>query len=112
MITAKTLEDVISTLSHVTRIDEFSATSSFPEFDQELVRPIIEEAGRLASEVLAPLNRTGDEHGAKLVDGDVIAAPGFKEAYDAFREGGWMSLAFPEEYSGQGLPQTMARRAG
>ncbi|MAI91248.1 acyl-CoA dehydrogenase [Ponticaulis sp.] len=108
MITAKTLEDVISTLSHVTRIDEFSATSSFPEFDQELVRPIIEEAGRLASEVLAPLNRTGDEHGAKLVDGDVIAAPGFKEAYDAFREGGWMSLAFPEEYSGQGLPQTMA----
>ncbi len=108
MITQRTLDDVVSTLTNVTRIGDLSGLSAFPEFDQDLVAPVIEEAGKLAEQVLAPLNPTGSQHGAKLVDGDVIAAPGFKEAYQAYCEGGWNGLAFPEEFGGQGLPSTLA----
>jgi len=82
--------------------------SGFPEFDMDLVRPILEEAGKLANEVLAPLNQPGDEQGAQLTGQGVVAPHGFREAYQAFAEGGWMGLAAPTEWGGQGLPKTLA----
>lgn len=108
MITAKYLQDVTDTLFDVSGIDRLNDVSAFPEFDSELVAPVLEEAGKLARDILAPLNQIGDREGAKLTDDGVQSACGFKEAYAAFRDGGWMGLAFPEEYGGQGLPQTLA----
>ncbi|HRK69884.1 MAG TPA: acyl-CoA dehydrogenase, partial [Hyphomonas sp.] len=77
-------------------------------YDPDLIAPILEEAAKLARDILAPLNQTGDSQGARLQDGGVIAANGFREAYAAFRDGGWMGLAAPEEWGGQGLPRALA----
>ena len=65
---------------------------------------ILEEAGRFANDVIAPLNREGDRHGATLKDGAVTTAPGWKEAYRAWTEAGWNALPGPVDYGGQGLP--------
>ncbi|RYY99662.1 MAG: acyl-CoA dehydrogenase, partial [Alphaproteobacteria bacterium] len=81
---------------------------AFPNFDQDLVAPILEEANKLARDVLAPLNAVGHKLGAKLTDTGVIATPGFADAYAKFVEGEWMGLAFPEEFGGQGLPKPLA----
>ena len=69
------------------------------------VEAVLAEAGRMAAEVIAPLDRTGDRVGAAIKDGVVTTAPGWKEAYDAWRKGGWNGLASSAEWGGQGLPQ-------
>ena len=69
------------------------------------VEAVLGEAGRMAAEVIAPLDRVGDRVGASIKDGVVTTAPGWKEAYDAWRKGGWNGLASPTEWGGQGLPQ-------
>jgi 3-(methylthio)propanoyl-CoA dehydrogenase len=80
----------------------------FPELDEGLLAAILDGANALASETLAPLNRLGDRAGVKL-EGDVArAAPGFREAYDAFAQGGWQGLAADPAYGGQGLPRAVA----
>ncbi|MGB4058102.1 MAG: acyl-CoA dehydrogenase [Alphaproteobacteria bacterium] len=76
--------------------------------DRETMEAILGEAAKLASEVLAPLNHTGDKAGAKLLNGVVTTAPGFKEAYKQYCEGGWNAVPFPEEFGGQGLPYAVA----
>ncbi|MAI91585.1 acyl-CoA dehydrogenase [Ponticaulis sp.] len=108
MITSATIDDVTKVLTDVTGIGALSGQDTFPEFDEDLVGPVLEEAGKLAKDILAPLNQSGDREGAVLRDGQVYSAAGFKDAYAAFRDGGWMGLAFPEEYGGQGLPKTLA----
>ena len=75
------------------------------DLTMEDVEAVLTEAGRMAAEVLAPLDRTGDRIGASIKDGVVTTAPGWKEAYDAWRKGGWNGLASPTEWGGQGLPQ-------
>ncbi len=76
--------------------------------DEATVRAIIEEAGRFGSEMLDPLNVSGDRIGSRLVDGKVETPPGWKEAYDAFAAGGWSALPCPPDYGGQGLPQVIS----
>ncbi|TXM87987.1 acyl-CoA dehydrogenase, partial [Methylobacterium sp. WL122] len=65
------------------------------------------EAGRLAGDVLAPLNRVGDRHGATLSNGVVTMAPGFAAAYKTFVAGGWNGLTADPDHGGQGLPQVL-----
>jgi 3-(methylthio)propanoyl-CoA dehydrogenase len=81
---------------------------SHPDLDRDTTAAILEEASKLAAGVLAPLNWTGDQHGATLSDGHVKTAPGFKEAYKAYCEGGWNAVPFDPEYGGQGLPWALA----
>ena len=69
------------------------------------VEAVLAEAGRFAGEVIAPLNRVGDTFGTPFKDGVVTTAPGWKEAYSAWRGGGWNGLAAPAEWGGQALPQ-------
>ena len=102
------LPQIAHTLAHIARLDDLAATGAFPNFDSELVGPILEEANKLARDVLAPLNTIGHKQGAKLTDAGVIATPGFAQAYAQYRESGWMSLSFPEEFGGQGLPKPLA----
>ena len=78
------------------------------ELDRETTEAVLEEAAKLASGVLAPLNEGGDRHGAKLENGNIRTAPGFKDAYKAYCEGGWNAVPFDPEYGGQGLPWALA----
>src|SRR5271154_1066628 len=71
------------------------------------VEAVLTEAGRMADEVIAPLDRVGDRVGATIKDGAVTTAPGWKKAYDAWCKGGWNGLASPTEWGGQGLPQAV-----
>lgn len=76
----------------------------FEDLDRDFTDAVIGEAGRLSSEVLAPLNSVGDTEGCTLENGVVRTPTGFKEAFDAMREGGWSAIDCDPEYGGQGLP--------
>jgi butyryl-CoA dehydrogenase len=77
----------------------------FEDFTPDLVGPVLEEAAKICQDVLHPLNRSGDEEGCVLENGEVRTPVGFKEAYDTFREGGWTSITCDPEYGGQGMPK-------
>ena len=79
----------------------------FPGVDEETVRAVLEGAGALSAEVLAPLNRGGDQAGARFENGTVITAPGFAPAYRQFAQGGWNGLSADPTYGGQGLPKAL-----
>jgi acyl-CoA dehydrogenase len=76
--------------------------------DEDTLRAVLEEAGKFAAEELAPLNKAGDKTPARWVNGQVMASPGWKDAYAAFRAAGWSALPCPEEFGGQELPETVA----
>ena len=78
------------------------------DLDREMTESIFGEAAKLASEVLAPLNLSGDQNGAKLGGTEVTTAPGWKEAYAGYRDGGWNAVPFDPEFGGQGLPYALA----
>jgi alkylation response protein AidB-like acyl-CoA dehydrogenase len=80
---------------------------AFPETDADTVAAVLNAAGAFTSEVLAPLNRTGDTVGAHYANGRVTAAPGFADAYQAYARDGWVSLAVEPEHGGQGLPKAV-----
>jgi acyl-CoA dehydrogenase len=79
----------------------------FGDLTMEDVDAVLVEADRFSSEVLAPLNRVGDTHGTIFKDGVVTTAPGWKQAYNGWRDGGWNGIAAPTEWGGQALPQTL-----
>ena len=75
--------------------------------DVETADAILEEAGKIAGDVLAPLNRDGDETGTKLIDGKIVTPKGFKEAYQTYSDGGWFSLGGNPEFGGMGMPKML-----
>jgi acyl-CoA dehydrogenase len=77
----------------------------FGDLSIEDVEAVLAEAGRMAAEIIGPLDRVGDRVGATFKDGVVTTAPGWKDAYRAWCEGGWNGLTGPAEWGGQGLPQ-------
>ncbi len=84
----------------------FARLTSYGD-DRETVEAVLEAAGELASGVLAPLNRSGDQQGSRLLNGRVVAPDGFAGAYQAFAQGGWNSLSAREEFGGQALPKAL-----
>ena len=102
----------VSTSSYCTRCSRSRRPSrSLPGYEEattDMIDAVLEEGGKVVSEVVFPLNRTGDEEGCKLVDGQVKTPTGFKEAYRTLQEGGWFALGCDPEHGGQGLPHTVA----
>ncbi len=88
--------------------DLWSLKTRFTDIDPELLGAILDGAGSLASETLSPLNRSGDQAGVTLRDGVVKAAPGFRQAYKAFKDAGWQGLSADPACGGQGLPRAVA----
>ncbi len=86
---------------------QLQSLPAFAEVDAELMQQVLEEAGKFVGEVIAPLNRDGDEIGAQWEDGAVTMPPGFKAAYQAFWQAGWPALASSPEDGGQGLPAVL-----
>jgi 3-(methylthio)propanoyl-CoA dehydrogenase len=78
------------------------------DLDKGMVSAILEEAGKLAAGVLAPLNESGDREGATWKEGNVKTASGFKEAYKEYQQGGWNAVPFAPEFGGQGLPWVLS----
>ena len=95
-------------LDHVVRIAELARHEAFAESTPDLVAAIVEGAGAFAAGEFAPLSRSGDETGARWSADGVSLPPGFREAYRAYVEGGWGTLAGPVEHGGQGLPLSLA----
>jgi butyryl-CoA dehydrogenase len=98
------VSDIVFTMRHVAGLDRALADGLYPDLGADLAQTILEEAGRFANDVIAPLNREGDRRGVTLNDGAITTAPGWKEAYKAWTEAGWNALPGPAEYGGQGLP--------
>src|SRR6195256_259857 len=76
----------------------------YGDFDADITAAVLEEAGKFAGEVLAPLNRIGDQSGIKLDNGKVTTAPGWPDAYRRWAAAGWNAVSGPEGFGGQGLP--------
>ena len=102
------LRDMRFVLNELIGFERIGQLQGCDEINQELSDAVLEEASKLASDVLAPLNRVGDIEGSQL-DGSVVTTPtGWKDAYNAFRESGWCSLSMNPEYGGQGFPKVIA----
>ncbi|MGE8154137.1 acyl-CoA dehydrogenase C-terminal domain-containing protein [Pseudomonas vancouverensis] len=97
------LKDMRFVLDELLQLEQFADLPGFAEAPPDVVAAILEEAGRLASEVLMPLNAVGDHHGCTLVEGEVTTAPGFRQAYRLYAQGGWTGLTASPEFGGQGL---------
>jgi acyl-CoA dehydrogenase len=98
------ISDMLLALNHGAGLEAAVKAGHYGDFDADIASAVLEEAGRFASDVLAPLNRTGDEHGIKLEGSDVITAPGWPDAYKRWTAAGWNAVSGSEEFGGQGLP--------
>jgi alkylation response protein AidB-like acyl-CoA dehydrogenase len=97
----------------INELVDFASIAKLPGYEDaaDVVDPILEEAANFASNVLDPLNATGDREGAKWNDGNVTTPKGFKEAFHQFAQAGWIGMPLPAEYGGQGLPQVLSTAA-
>ncbi len=98
------INDMLLALNHGAGLQAALKAGHYGDFDGEIAAAVLEEAGKFASDVLAPLNRVGDEHGIKLEDNKVTTAPGWPDAYRRWTAAGWNAVAGPEAFGGQGLP--------
>ncbi len=89
-----------------------SGIPGYDELEPDFTSAVLEEAGKLARDVLAPLNRVGDMQGCRLENGVVRTPEGFAEAFAQLKEGGWTALDCDPQYGGQGLPYVMQTAVG
>ena len=98
------LKDMQFVINELANLSQLNQLPDFEDATPDLVEAILEQAGILASEVFAPLNQLGDEHGTFIENDVVVSPPGFAEAYQQFVENGWQGISKPTEFDGQGLP--------
>jgi len=107
------VEDTLFILNDVLGIERYNNLPGFADATPDMIEAIVGEAAKLAEEVLFPVNLSGDQEGCKRNDDATVTTPkGFKQAFDQYREGGWLGLSVPEEFGGQGLPYTLHTAIG
>jgi acyl-CoA dehydrogenase len=99
--------DIAFTLKHSAGLERAIADGIYGDLDLATIDAVLEEAGKFATDVIAPLNSVGDKHGTPFKDGNVTTPPGWKQAYTSWAAAGWNGLASPDDYGGQGLPQAV-----
>ena len=102
------LKDMQFVLKHVVGLGEVNRLAGWEELTDDVVDAILEEAGKVASEVLSPLNASGDRTGAVFRDGKVTMPAGFRDAYWQWVKAGWGNVLAPPDFGGQGLPHLVA----
>ena len=103
------VKDLNFVIKNLINLDELNKISDYQHFSDDLVDAILEEAGKIGSEVLDPCNLSGDHEGSKRLDsGEVRTPKGYKEAYESLRDGGWFGLEAKEQYGGQQIPVTLS----
>lgn len=100
-------QDMMFALQHLAELDAVCELPAFQDSSPELIASVLDEAGKFAADVLAPLNRVGDLIGTKIVNRQVREASGFAEAYQQFIDGGWQALPCNPEFGGMGLPESV-----
>jgi len=95
-------------LDHSVDLEDIRSLPMFEDASDDLIGDILQGASAFSSDVIAPTNWDGDQNPAQLKGDDVFASPGFKEAYQAFVEGGWQTLATPTDIGGMGLPSVVS----
>jgi len=106
------VRDLSFILNEVLEIDRYANQPGFADASPDLIAQILEEGGKFAEEVIAPINWTGDKQGCTIDDGVVTTPKGWKEAYHQMVEAGWTSLAADPKYGGQGLPAVVSMSVG
>ncbi|MDO6461235.1 acyl-CoA dehydrogenase [Granulosicoccaceae sp. 1_MG-2023] len=101
------VKDMQFVMENVAGLSRVQQLPGFSDAGNDIVEAVLDEAGKFAAQLIAPLNAGADKQGARLVDGQVEASPGFSEAYKAFVEAGWASLSYDPQYGGQGLPHVL-----
>jgi alkylation response protein AidB-like acyl-CoA dehydrogenase len=101
------VEDFAFLFDHVVGLDAVRQTERFEDASEDVTRAILEEAGKMTNDVLAPLQRAGDQTPAKLENGVVRTSPGFADGFKAVAEGGWIGMSADPEFGGMGLPMTL-----
>ena len=104
-------KDMAFVLNEMLKVQD-CAISGFSDRDPDVTSAILEEAGKIATNVLQPLNKVGDKEGCKLENGVLRTPQGFKAAFDEYAAGGWNGLDCDPEYGGQGMPYTLATAVG
>jgi acyl-CoA dehydrogenase len=99
--------DISFTLNNGADFARALADGLYGDLSSDVVEAVLTEAGKFATDVLAPLNAVGDREGARFKDGAVTTAPGWKEAYHAWAQAGWNALAAPAQWGGQDLPHAL-----
>lgn len=98
------INDMLLALNHGAGLQAALKAGHYGDFDADMTAAVLEEAGRFARDVLAPLNTVGDKNGIKLSDNKVTTAPGWPDAYARWTAAGWNGVSGPEAFGGQGLP--------
>lgn len=101
------VEDIAFTLKHAAGMGDALKSGLYGDLDAEIIDAVLGEAGKFASDIIAPLNKVGDKHGTPFKDGAVTMPPGWKEAYTSWAAAGWNGLAAPEAFGGQNLPHAL-----
>jgi len=99
--------DIAFALKHTAGLKQALAEGLYGEVDEDTIDAVLDEAGKFATDVIAPLNAVGDTFGTPFKDGKVTTPPGWKEAYTAWAAAGWNGLAAPSAFGGQDLPHAV-----